>query len=212
MKKRRLFSFENLCRALALVLRAIFYVFVMLFALLIVATPIVAVAGAPAEKMLLPPFMREAESGYTISLGNGIKMFVQKDAAVAAKIKSALCFTFLLWAAYLAASMPALWMLSRLCANLRDGRLYDPKNPAYIKYVGLAVIASSIVLSLLERYYNFKLIELFAAGGGDAGYAPGIDILPVAEGLIFMLLAAVYDKICCEKEGGALQKQAKDGA
>lgn len=200
MKKPSLFSLEAICRVLSPVFAAAFYVFLVLIALLLVAIPIVALAGASAAEMLLPPFMREVEGGYAISLGNGIKMMVPEGAVGPAEIKASLYITFLLWAAFLAVCMPVCRFLARLCAIVRDGRLFDLSGPRYIKYIGLTVAVGGVLLSLFERYYNFRLVELFASGYDAVSFAAGVDLMPVALGLIIMLLSAIYGRACREQQ------------
>ncbi len=210
MKKMRAVPLELVFRVRAPVLSAAFYVFLVLVALLVVATPIIALAGASAAEMLLPPFMRQVDGGYTISLGNGIKMFAPSSGVGTDVIKSSIYITFLLWIAYLAVCMPICRFISRLCANVRDGRLLDPKNPLYVKYTGVTVIAGGVLLSILKRYYNFRLVELFAASYGAVSFAVGIDIAPVVIGLIILLFGMIYKVICRERQDDRMPERISE--
>ena len=106
MKKMRAFPLELVFRVLAPVLSAAFYVCLVLVALLVVATPIIALAGASAAEMLCLRLCARWMAGYTISLGNGIKMFAPSSGVGTDVIKSSIYITFLLWIAYLAVCMP----------------------------------------------------------------------------------------------------------
>lgn len=198
MKKLKNIPLELVCRILAPLLSAAFYVFLVIVALLLVAMPIIALAGASAAEMLLPPFMSEAEGGYTISLGNGIEMFVDAAGVDAGNIKESIYLTFIMWMADLIVCMPIARFISRLCANMRDANLFDKRNALYVKYTGFTIIVGGVLLSVLKRYFNFRLVEIFAANFGSVSFAVGIDIMPILTGLTVVLLGMIYARICRE--------------
>ena len=200
MKKARAFSLKLVCRFAAPVFSAAFYVFIVLVAIMLVALPIIALANVTAGEMLLPPFMRGGESngttGYFISLGNGLSMFAAGDSVTAVKIKSSIYLAFMLWSVTLAALIPLCRFISKLCANVRDDRIFEPKNAAYVNYTGITVIAGGLAISFLTRFYNYGLVTLFTSGAGDVKFAPGISAGGIFIGLFILLLGSIWGYAC----------------
>lgn len=195
-KKPRAIPLIFFCRIAAPVLKAIFYASLVIIAVIVVALPIIALANVSAGEMLLPPFMHQTSAagvvGYSISLGNGLVFFAAADAVSVSDIKLSIYLAAMLWVATLAATAPVCRFISKLCANIRDGKLNEPKNSRYVIYTGLTVILGKLAVSLITGFYNYKLVALFASATETVSFAPDADITGILSGFIILLLGFIW--------------------
>ena len=102
----------------------------------------------------------------------------------------------MLFVVKLAVLTPICRFLSKLCANVRDDNIFDKKNADYVNFTGLTVMAGELVISFLTRWYNYKLVTLFAASTENVSFAPGISVTGILIGLFILLVGSIYGYAC----------------
>lgn len=190
----------KLCKILAPVSGALFYVFFVLMALLVIIAAIVAVVRVAPEDMLLPPFMKSAvdENGvdiYNIFLGNGVKITLEKAAVTLNDIKAVIYSFIVISISSLLLFTPICRFMSRLLKNTAAGEPFLYENAKMVNYIGLTVIIGNTALLFVRRFYNYILIKTFI-GGDEITFAPGIDWNGIIVGLFILLLGYIYGYAC----------------
>jgi len=180
---------------------AMFYVSLVLAAILTIVCLIIVFVNVPVEEMLLPPFMKSViEDGeltsYIIYLGNGIKINADADTVTLQNIKTALYCGIAIAIAALLVLAPIMRFVSRLLKNVLSGKLFDYSNAKYINYTGITILIGNTAVLFVSRFFNYYLVKTFVADGTNVAFSAGIDLMGIIMGMFVLLLGNIYGYAC----------------
>lgn len=192
------------CRLTSPVLSVLFYALILTAVLLATCALIVALVNVAPEDMMLPPFMHltwaadGSPEGYSISVGNGLRMYAEYADVTLGDIKTVIYAAIVIACAALLTWAPICRFLSALTRSMADGRPLEPKNARYIEYIGLTYIIGRTATLFTARLYNYALVKTFIEGGENLERALGLDCEGIAVGALIMLFGAFYSYACAE--------------
>lgn len=202
---------------LPLLLRILAAVSAFLAVLLLIIVPIVAIVNpsSPSE-LILPPSMSTVTDSagetvsYTLRIGDGIAVSRAAGEVTVSDIKTAIYGSLVRAAAAFAVLAPVFGFLARIFANIRKGIVMDRKNADLMSFIGITVFVGSIVISAIDRWFNYTLVKVFLGTDGNVSYSFGISTYGVLVALFVLLIALIFGYAASRNENTAAGSE--DGA
>lgn len=183
------------------ILSALFYVFCVFLCVLVILSLILAIVNVTPDKLLLPPFMHQVyrngqHVGYNLYVGNGIRIFAEKDIVTLSAMKKVIYSGIVVLGAFCLAAAPFCRFLAKLFKNFASGAVLAEKNPRYICYIGLDVMIGVTLCRFLSRFYNYNLFKLFTANAENVYLSLSLDMSGIMIGLFIILVGWIYGYTC----------------
>ncbi len=178
------------------ILKGLYYACILAVLLAGIIALIMLLVNVSVDEMMLPPYMSETEGGYSITIGNGIRIDASRDNVTLSDIKTVVYAELLLAAATLCILAPISLFLSKLAKNLAMGELYHMKNGRYMMYVGLTVAIGYSFIGIARDFYNYLLVKTFVPDPTLIHLSMRPDLGGVLVGLLIIIFAYIYAHTC----------------
>jgi len=183
------------------VFTVLFYFFLVLTAVLLIAALILPVINVPIDEMLMPPFMHAVTEGtetvgYDVYVGNGIRMYVEREDVTLSDIKTVYYAAVAALCGVLLTLSPIMKFSALFLRNITSGDSFNEKNPKYIDYIGRVVFIGNTIVLFLERFYNYYLVKLFVSDGSNISLSLGIGYSGMLLGIMIMFFGHIFGYIC----------------
>lgn len=192
-----------LCKALAPIMIAAFYIAVVTTLILIIISAIVFFVNVAVDDMLLPPFMKQVNTSegiasYAIDFGGGFKTIIPKEGVTLSDIKSVIYAFILVIIASLSMLAPIFNFLSKLFRSVGEKNFFSQDNARMINRIGFVVIFGNLLTDLAHQFYTFTLANTFLVKAKESvriSFSLGWEGIVIGGFLI--ILGSIYGK-CCE--------------
>lgn len=178
------------------ILMGLYYAFILAIVLAGIVALIMLFVNVSVDDMMLPPYMSENESGYSITIGNGIRIDAARENVTLGDIKTVVYAELMLAAATLCILAPISLFLSRLTKNLAKGELYHMKNGRYMMYVGLTVAIGYTFIGIARDFYNYLLVKTYVPDPSTIHLSMRPDLGGILVGILIMIFAYIYAHTC----------------
>ncbi len=178
------------------ILKALYYAAIVAAVLVGIVALIMLFVNVPVDEMLLPPYMSETDSGYSIAIGNGIRIDTPKEDVTLGDIKTVVYAELMLFAASLCIFAPICLFLSKISKNLASDGLYNMKNGRYMMYVGITVAVGYSFVSVVRDFYNYLLVKTYTPVPEAVHLSLRPELGGIFAGLVIIIFACVYSAAC----------------
>lgn len=182
------------------VLKVLFYVTLVVIAVLLILSFIILFINVDTDEMLMPPLMKRLDTGYNIYLGGGVKIYTPD--ATLSQIKSVCWIGIFSFIAFSLVALPIIKFIALISKNVKVGDYTNPKNSRYIIYIGLIWLVGGTFVGILSDFFNYRLFNIFvneATGNNLIFYSFGIEAYTILFGLAIMAFGCVYNRLCTPK-------------
>lgn len=183
-------------KILSPVLKGLYYLFIVLIVLSGIVALIMPIVNVPVEDMLLPPYMSETETGYSITIGNGIRVDALRADVTLGDIKTVVYAQLMLAAAAMCILAPISLFLSKLTKNLGRDELYTLRNSRLMMYIGLTVAVGYTFVGIAHDFYNYLLVRTYVPDPQTIHLSMQPDLGGVLVGLLIIVFAYIYAHAC----------------
>lgn len=196
---RRRFTYRGVVgvsRVASPILKGLYYACILAVMLAGIIALIMLFVNVSVDEMMLPPYMNKTEGGYSITIGNGIRIDAAGDSVSLSDIKTVVYAELLFAAAALCITAPVSLFLSKLAKNLAKGETYHMKNGRYMMYVGLTVAIGYSFVGIAKDFCNWLLVKTFIADPSSIHLSMRPDLGGVIAGMLIIAFAYIYGHVC----------------
>lgn len=202
-KQKNYFDFVvPLCKTLAPIMTAAFYIAVVSILLLIIISAIVFFVNVAVDDMLLPPFMKQVKTeegiiSFAIYFGVGFKTIIPKAGVTLGDLKAVIYAFILLIIASLIVLAPIFHFLSKLFRNVGEQNFFSQDNARMINRIGFAVIFGNLLSEFALQFYTFTLANTFLVKS-DVSVSMSLSLgwKSIVIGGFLIILGSIYGKGC----------------
>ncbi|MDL2286941.1 DUF2975 domain-containing protein [Eubacteriales bacterium OttesenSCG-928-G02] len=195
-------SIVPITKFLAPVFNALFYIILVLVALIVIVTIIVFLANVDVDKMLLPPDMDAIkENGiikfYSLKLGNGIKIISEASTITLSHIKLVIYSKLAVWGLNLLIMAPIFKFLSKLFKNVSKNEVLNEQNAISINYVGMIILIGNTISNILKNAMNYLQVNKFmSVAAENIEYLFDIELFGIVMGIFIITVGTIYGYAC----------------
>ena len=191
-----------LCKTLAPIMTAAFYIAIVSILLLVIISAIVFFVNVAVDDMLLPPFMKQVESAdgiasYAIDFGGGFKTIIPKAGVTLSDIKSVIYAFILVFIASFIMLAPIFHFLSKLFRSVGEQNYFSQDNARMINRIGFAVIFGNLLTEFAQQFYTFTLANTFLVKAEESVMMSfSLGWKGIVIGGFLIILGSIYGKSC----------------
>lgn len=198
----RYYRIVPISKFLSPVFAGLFYVSAVCFALLGIIAIIMLFVNVDVDKMLLPPHMTAIKdsadviTGYSLNLGNGIKIASDASFITLSHIKTVIYCRLGSYALALMICAPIFKFLSILFKNIGSDKVLNEQNAKYINYIGMIILFGNTIVTVMNNVFNYIMMNKFIISEHEISFSLDIELFGIVIGMFIVVIGTIYGYAC----------------